>query len=71
MKKIRNFFDKIAELWRRFSVKANEKVLRPVAKAIGLSWLGKKLRKIPHRYKRMIYGLLFIMPWIIGIVLLG
>ena len=71
MKKIRNFFDIIAELWRRFSVKANEKVLRPVAKAIGLSWLGKKLRKIPHRYKRMIYGLLFIMPWIIGIVLLG
>ncbi len=42
-----------------------------VAQKTGLKCLGKKLGKMPNRYKRMLYGYIFIFPWILGMILLG
>lgn len=37
-------------------------------KYTGLSWLKKKFNRLPNKIKKMFYALLFIMPWLIGII---
>ena len=46
-------------------------ILRVIGKYTGLSWVHQKLKLLPNRIKNGIYGILFIMPWIIGMFLIG
>ena len=46
-------------------------IFKVIGKYTGLTWLLKKLRLLPNRFKNAIYGILFILPWIIGMILIG
>ena len=37
-------------------------------KYTGLHWLAGKFKLLPNKVKKMVYAILFIMPWIIGII---
>lgn len=65
------FDRKIAQPLHHFSETKIMPVLRKVAKVTGLAWLGRKIHRIPNRIKTAIAGILFIVPWLIGMVLIG
>ncbi|MCK7487553.1 MAG: hypothetical protein MZU97_20100 [Bacillus subtilis] len=46
-------------------------IFRAIAKYSGLTWVSKQYAKIPHKFKDWLYGYLFILPWILGMGLIG
>lgn len=44
------------------------RILKLVRKYTGIDFLIKKFKHLPNKYKRMIYGLIFILPWLIGLI---
>ncbi len=48
-----------------------EKIKKFVFKYTGLSWLNKQFKRIPHHHQQKIIGLLFILPWLIGLYFFG
>lgn len=46
-------------------------ILKLVLKYTGILWLKKQLNRLPNKIKKAIYGLLFIMPWLIGVIAIG
>ncbi|MFA7561027.1 MAG: sugar ABC transporter permease [Candidatus Izemoplasmatales bacterium] len=44
------------------------RILKLVRKYTGIDFLIKKFKHLPNKYKRMIYGFIFILPWLIGLI---
>ncbi len=47
------------------------KIKLAIFKYTGLSWLNQKYKKIPNVHRQKIVGLLFVLPWLIGLYLFG
>ena len=62
---------KIVLPWDRFEAKRIRPIFRAIAKYSGLTWVSKQYAKIPHKFKDWLYGYLFILPWILGMGLIG
>jgi len=63
----RRVFQPALAWWRRVIAP----FLSRLAGWLGLKWLGRQLNRIPHKFKNMIYGLLFISPFLIGLATIG
>jgi len=73
--KVRSLFQAIQKKMigpiRTFMQKHVNPVFVIILKYSGITWIGKQLRKLPNRVKNGFYGLMFILPWIIGMGLIG
>lgn len=83
---IKSIMQKMKQFFKRMFSSLNQKVFQPfhkilkkyplawlkkVSKWLGLVWLAKQIHKIPNKYKKGFYGIMFVMPWIIGMFLIG
>ncbi len=75
---LRKAFEFIVNLWHklvgvisRFYNKSLKKPLYLMAYYTGLVWLAKKYRHLSNKTKRAVTGLLFILPWLIGLFIFG
>ncbi|MFH0992892.1 MAG: sugar ABC transporter permease, partial [bacterium] len=65
------FVVRVVEPLRAWRQKTIDPVLHKIAKSLGLVRLKRAVGRIPHKWKNMLYGYLFIAPWIIGLILIG
>jgi len=71
-KKLQRFLNnKVLTPVKKFFQRFIKPILKQVARYTGLSWLHKKLVHLPNRIKKAIYGIIFISPWLVGMVLIG
>ena len=76
--KISSIFIKVKlflmKLWTPIGLFFKNKV-KPVIiiilKYTGLLWIKKQLNRLPNKIKKAIYGILFILPWLIGMMAIG
>ncbi|MFA7075768.1 MAG: sugar ABC transporter permease [Candidatus Izemoplasmatales bacterium] len=67
MKKIKEVLLKVKEILLIIKTFI-KKIFAYVTKYTGIDWLKNKFIHLPNKYKKMVYGILFIMPWLIGLV---
>ncbi|HAQ56895.1 MAG TPA: hypothetical protein DCR44_05815 [Acholeplasmatales bacterium] len=61
----------VIEPLRAWRIKTIDPVLGKIARALGLKAVGRFVRKIPQKWKNMLYGYLFVLPWLFGLGLIG
>ncbi len=75
MKKIKQFIQKMIEKISKFyEIKISpflEKSFVFIGKYTGISWLFAKFRKLTQRTRNAITGLIFVLPWMIGLYIFG
>ncbi|MFA5006526.1 MAG: sugar ABC transporter permease [Candidatus Izemoplasmatales bacterium] len=62
---------KVVEPLRVWRIRTVDPVLAKVGRALGLPTVARFLRRIPQKWKNMLYGYLFVMPWLFGLGLIG
>lgn len=65
------FARRVSEPFRAFWKREIRPQLEKAARATGLSWVADKWRHIPNRIKNAIYGILFIFPFLSGLLAIG
>ncbi|MDP2425069.1 MAG: sugar ABC transporter permease [Candidatus Izemoplasmatales bacterium] len=71
---VKSFFFTVGEFLKKILTcikNAIKPIITKIMRYSGLAFLAKKLRLLPNKVKQAIYGLLFIMPWLIGLGLIG
>ena len=67
MKKFTTLLEKIKAIYITV-IKYLKIGLKYAAKYTGLSYLKNKFMHLPNKYKKMVYGVMFILPWLIGLI---
>ncbi len=68
---IKNVFTKITNFYSNKVSPIINNVFKIIMKYLGVSWLYSKFRKLKQRTRKAIIGVLFILPWLIGLYIFG
>ncbi len=75
---MRKLMMKIKDLWNKLSLKYDKQWKQKINQAVifiakytGISWLTKKYQKLNHTKRHAITGIMFVLPWIIGLYFFG
>ena len=63
MKKITDLLEKIKAIYKTV-IEYIKIGLKYVGKYTGLAFLKNKFMHLPNKYKKMVYGIMFILPWL-------
>jgi len=69
--KIMLWLNKLSDFYTKKMRPPLEKAWRFVSKYTGLSWLIKKYQRLKQRTRNAIMGLIFVLPWLIGLYAFG
>ncbi|PKL01377.1 MAG: hypothetical protein CVV56_01890 [Tenericutes bacterium HGW-Tenericutes-1] len=69
--KVKLFLVKIWTPIKTFFKKKVNPIILIILKYTGLLWVKKQLNRLPNKIKKAIYGILFILPWLIGMIAIG
>lgn len=48
-----------------------KKIMTYLGSHLGLTWLKEKINRLPNAYKKWIYAIIFISPWLIGLIFIN
>jgi ABC-type sugar transport system permease subunit len=75
IQKIKRFFtvidDKILVPCKKWLQKHVSPIIKIILKYTGLLWVKKQLNRLPNKIKKSIYGIAFIIPWLVGMFAIG